>query len=61
MHRLREDWLECMDYGLGVRWVMTCSILMEELRRRIMLVQMLFGDELIIMVEQLDVHMLIWK
>jgi len=40
---------------------MTCSILMEEFRRRIMLIQMLFGDELIIMVEQLDVHMLIWK
>ena len=27
----------------------------------IMLVQMLFGDEFIIMVERLDVHLFIWK
>ena len=26
-----------------------------------MLVQMLFGDEFIILVEQLDVHLFIWK
>jgi len=27
----------------------------------IVVVQMLFGDEFIIMVEQLDVHLFIWK
>ena len=34
---------------------------MKEVKHRIMLVQMLFGDEIIIMVEQLDVHLFIWK
>ena len=34
---------------------------MEEVKHRIMLVQMLFGDEFIIMVERLDVHLFIWK
>jgi len=34
---------------------------MKEVKHRIMLVQMLFGDEFIIMVERLDVHLFIWK
>ena len=34
---------------------------MEEVKHRIMFVRMLFGDEFIIMVEQLDVHLFIWK
>jgi len=34
---------------------------MKEVRHRIILVQMLFGDEFIIMVERLDVHLFIWK
>ena len=34
---------------------------MKEVKYRIMLVQMLFGDEFIIMVERLDVHLFIWK
>ena len=34
---------------------------MKEVKHRIMLVQMLFGDEFIIIVEQLDVHLFIWK
>jgi len=34
---------------------------MKEDKQRIMLVQMLFGDEFIIMVERLDVHLSIWK
>jgi hypothetical protein len=34
---------------------------MKEVKHRIMLVQMLFGDEFIILVEQLDVHLFIWK
>jgi len=34
---------------------------MKEVKRRIMLVQMLFRDEFIIMVERLDVHLFIWK
>jgi len=34
---------------------------MKEVKHRIMLVQMLFGDEFIIMVEQLDGHLFIWK
>jgi len=34
---------------------------MEEVKHRIMLVQMLFGDEFIIVVERLDVHLFIWK
>ena len=33
---------------------------MKEVKHRIMLVQM-FGDEFIIMVERLDVHLFIWK
>ena len=34
---------------------------MKEVKLRILLVQMLFGDEFIIMVERLDVHLFIWK
>ena len=34
---------------------------MKEVKHRIMLVQMLFGDEFIIMVERLDAHLFIWK
>ena len=34
---------------------------MKEVKHRIMLVQMLFGDEFIIMVERQDVHLFIWK
>jgi len=34
---------------------------MEEVKHRIMLIQMLFRDEFIIMVERLDVHLFIWK
>jgi len=34
---------------------------MKEVKRRIMLVKMLFGDEFITVVEQLDVHLFIWK
>jgi len=34
---------------------------MKQVKHRIMLVQMLFGDELIIMVERLDVHLFVWK
>jgi len=34
---------------------------MKVVKHRIMLVQMLFGDEFIIMVEQLDVHLFAWK
>ena len=34
---------------------------MEEVKHRIVIVQMLFGDEFIIMVERLDVHLFIWK
>ena len=34
---------------------------MKEVKHRIMLVQMLFGDEFIIMGERLDVHLFIWK
>ena len=34
---------------------------MKEVKHRIMLVQMLFGDEFITMGERLDVHLFIWK
>jgi len=34
---------------------------MKEVKHRIMLVQMLFGDEFIIMVGLLDVKLFIWK
>ena len=34
---------------------------MKEVKHMIVVVQMLFGDEFIIMVEQLDVHLFIWK
>jgi len=34
---------------------------MKEVKHRIILVQMLFGDEFIIMVERLDEHLFIWK
>jgi len=34
---------------------------MKEVKHRIMLVQMLFGDEFIIMVEWLYVHLFVWK
>jgi len=34
---------------------------MKEVKHRIMLFQMLFRDEFIIMVERLDVHLFIWK
>ena len=34
---------------------------MKEVKHRIMLVQMLFGDDFTIMVERLDVHVFIWK
>ena len=34
---------------------------MKEVKHRIVLVQMLFGDEFIIMVERLDVHLFVWK
>ena len=34
---------------------------MKEVKHRIMFVRMLFGDEFIIMVEQLDVHLFIRK
>ena len=34
---------------------------MEEVKHRIMFVQMLFGDEFIIMVERLDVQLFMWK
>ena len=40
---------------------MTCSVRMKEVKHRIMFVQMLFGDEFIIMVERLDVHLFMWK
>jgi len=40
---------------------MACSIRMKEVKHRILLIQMLFGDEFIIMVERLDVHLFIWK
>jgi len=39
---------------------MTCSIWMK-VKHRIMLVQMLFGDEFIIIMERLDVHLFIWE
>ena len=61
VHRLREDWLECMWLWVRRQVVMTCSIWMKEVKLRIMLVQMLFGHEFIIMVERLDVHLFIWK
>ena len=34
---------------------------MKEVKRRIMLVQMFFGDGFVIMVERLDVHLFMWK
>jgi len=34
---------------------------MKEVKHKIMLVQMLFGDEFIIMVKRQDVHLFIWK
>jgi len=34
---------------------------MKEVKHRIILVQMLFGDEFIFMVERLDIHLFIWK
>ena len=34
---------------------------MKEVKHRIMLVQMLFGHEFIIMVERLDEHLFMWK
>jgi len=34
---------------------------MKEDKHRIMLVQMLFWDEFIVMVERLDVHLFIWN
>jgi len=34
---------------------------MKEVKHRIILVQMLFGDQIIITVERLDVHLFIWK
>ena len=34
---------------------------MKEVKHRIMLVQMIFGDEFIIMVERLDVYLFVWK
>jgi len=34
---------------------------MKEVKHRIKLIHMLFGDEFIIMVERLDVHLFIWK
>jgi len=34
---------------------------MKEVKHRIMFVQMLFGDEFIIMAERLDVHLFLWK
>jgi len=34
---------------------------MEEVKRRIMLVQMFFADKFIVMMERLDVHLFIWK
>jgi len=34
---------------------------MKEVKHRIMLIQMLFGDEFIIMVERLDVNLFIWQ
>jgi len=34
---------------------------MKEVKHRIILVQMLFGDEFIIMEDRLDVHLFIWK
>ena len=40
---------------------MTNSIWMKEVKHRVVLVRMLFGDEFIIMVERLDVHLFIWK
>ena len=40
---------------------MTYSIRMKEVKHRIMFVRVLFGDEFIIMVERLDVHLFIWK
>jgi len=33
----------------------------KDVKHRIMLVQMLLGDDLTIMVERLDVHLFIWK
>jgi len=33
---------------------------MKEVKHRIVLVQMLFGDEFFIMVERLDIHLFIW-
>jgi len=37
------------------------SIRMQEVKHRIMLIQILFGDEFIIMVERLDVHLFVRK
>ena len=34
---------------------------MKEVKHRIMFVWMLFGDEFIIIVERLDVHLFMWK
>jgi len=34
---------------------------MKEVKHRIMFIGMLFRDEFIILVEQLDVHLFIWK
>jgi len=34
---------------------------MMDVKHRIMLVQMLFGDEFVIMVKRLDVHSFVWK
>jgi len=61
MHRLGDDWLECIGYWLSVRCVMTCSIVVKEFKHRTVLVQMLFGNEFVIMVEGLHVHPFVWK
>ena len=34
---------------------------MKEVKHRIMFFRMLFGDEFIIMVERVDVHLFVWK
>jgi len=59
VHRLREDWLQCV--GLWVRRQAGYDVQYLNEGGQIMLLQMLFRDEFITMVERLDVHLFIWK
>jgi len=61
VHRLKEDGLECIEMWVRRQVGYDYSIWMKEVKYRIMLVQMLFGDEFFIKVERLDVHLFVWK